>query len=108
LAVSHGTQNTSVSCVALEPGAGGGCSCDFYNRTPHLVAAEDDKWNRDFYMCDPPLPLPLWACTPQWALCHRPAQLSRPVLCWSVLSWSVLHVCRWSTVSGFKAFRCAR
>lgn len=79
MAVSHGTQNTSVSCVALEPGAGGGCSCDFYNRTPHLVAAEDDKWNRDFYMCDPPLPLPLWACTPQWALCHRPAQLSRPV-----------------------------
>lgn len=63
--------------MALEPGAGGGCSCDFYNRTPHLVAAEDDKWNRDFYMCDPPLPL--WACTPQWALCHRPAQLRRPV-----------------------------
>ena len=46
-AVSHGTMNTSVSSVKIEPD--GSVAIDFYNRTPHLREAEGDKYNVDFY-----------------------------------------------------------
>lgn len=42
--VAHATQNTSVSCVSIDPG-GMGVTCEFQNRTPHLLAAEGDHFN---------------------------------------------------------------
>jgi broad specificity phosphatase PhoE len=40
--VSHGTMNTSLSSFKIE--ADGEVSIDFYNRTPHLRDAADDKY----------------------------------------------------------------
>eukprot|EP00041_Stephanoeca_diplocostata_P028927 m.838826 g.838826 ORF g.838826 m.838826 type:complete len:325 (+) comp23465_c0_seq15:138-1112(+) len=45
--IEHNIQNTSVSSIVVH--RNGACALDFINRTPHLVAAENDNRNISYY-----------------------------------------------------------